>query len=205
MNLVPRRGPLLGQISSSIIEEAAKKVVQEADPVVRRIVAEERSKAANALKGALPFAGLSVAALLGTAYLVPSSSSSGKTAGYAAAAALLGIGAWRVLDELSVEEAAPTPSGDNVLTALIKPTADQMAKSVIAEAEPRVREIVRDEKAKLAEAAGAGLPWAGLSAAAALGTAFLVPESQPLIKMAGYGAATALLLGGVWGALGKVA
>lgn len=201
-----KRGPSLGQFSSSIIEEAARKVIQEAGPLARKIVAEERSKVANAMKGALPFAGLSAAALLGTRYLVPASSTTGKMAGYVASAALLGVGAWRVLDELSAEMPAPTPAaGDNVLTSLIKPTADQLAKSVVTEAEPKVREIIRDEKAKFAEAAMSGLPWAGASAAAALGTAFLVPESQSVAKLAGYGAATALLLGGIWSGLGKVA
>lgn len=206
MNLALKKGFRLGQVGSSVIDEAARKIVREADPVVRRIVSEERTKAANALKGALPFAGLSAATALGAAYLVPPSFRTVKTIGYIASAAILGVGAWRALDELS-EDVQPTTAstGTDAIATLAKPIADQIAKSVVVEAEPRVREIVRDEKIQLAEAAKTGLPWAGLSTAAFLATAYLVPDSNSVAKMAGYGAAAALLIGGAWGALGKVA
>jgi len=206
MDLVPKRNFRLGQVDSKIISEAARGIVREADPVVRRIVSEERARAANSLKEVLPFAGLSAATALGAAYLVPPSFGAVKTIGYVASAGLLGVGVWRALDEYSQGvEPAPTTTGSDPLAALVKPYADQLAKSVVAEAEPRVREIVRDEKLHLAEAAKTGLPWAGLSTAAFLATAFLVPDSNPVAKMAGYGAAAALLIGGAWGALGKVA
>lgn len=73
-----------------------------------------------------------------------------------------------------------------------------MAKVVVAEAEPKVRAIINDEQAQLAEAGTAALPFIGASVAGFLATAFLVPEEKNAWKFGGYLVSAAALLGGLW-------
>lgn len=193
----------LGQ--SGLIEEAARQVVAQADPVARRIVSEERVRVAAAVKKSLPFVGLSAAALLGSNYLITDKKA--RALGYLASAGLATAGIWMAVDTISegqqqMQAQQAAPSG---LTALTQPVADQFARAVVTEAEPRVKEIVQAEKTRLAETAGTALPWTALSAVAFLGTAFFVPESSNVGKAAGYAASAALLIGGLWSALGKAA
>ena len=66
-----------------------------------------------------------------------------------------------------------------------------MAQVVVTEAEPKVRQIITEEKAKLSEAGLATLPFLGASAAGFLATAILVPEDNKKLKFGGYMASTA--------------
>ena len=69
-----------------------------------------------------------------------------------------------------------------------------LARAVVAEAEPKVRALVSDERARLGTAGEAALPWGALAAAAFFATMYLVPSDLPAAKMAGYtGTAAALI------------
>lgn len=70
--------------------------------------------------------------------------------------------------------------------------AGPIASRIVAEAAPKLRGLVQEERARVARALRDGLPYAGLAAAGALATAFLAPPGAP--RLAGY--AAALLAGG---------
>jgi len=197
------RGPFrLGQ-SDSLLREVARNVVAEADPRVRDIISEERTRVAQAAKLGLPFAALSGLAFLGTTYAVPVEARSARVVGYAASAGFLGLSLWLAVDRLA--DVRPEPAGPGgggptggLLTAVAQPLASQLAQAVVSEAEPRVRAIVADEKAKLSSAGKAVLPWAAAGAAALAGTMFLVPDKLKIGKAAGYAAGALLVLIGAW-------
>lgn len=191
------RGPRLGQ-TSAVINQAASAVVTQAEPRVRAIVAEERSRLANATIQSLPFLGGSLTAFLAAQYLVPPDKRLLKGIGYVASAGIFTVGAWKVLQQLAGPEKPPPAPSEGGLLSLFGDTAKQMAQVVVAEAEPKVRQIVAEEKAKLSEAGIATLPFLGASAAGFLATALLVPEDNKKLKFGGYMAATAALLAGFW-------
>ena len=188
----------MGQ-SNAVINQAASAVVSQAEPRVRAIVAEERSRLANATIQSLPFLGASLTAFLAAQYLVPAEKRVWKGIGYVAAAGIFTIGAWKVLQEVAGKEKPPAPvSSEGGILSLFGDTARQMAQVVVTEAEPKVRQIITEEKAKLSEAGLATLPFLGASAAGFLATAILVPEGNKKLKFGGYMASTAALLAGFW-------
>lgn len=193
------RGPRLGQ-SNSVINQAASAVVSQAEPRVRAIVQEERSHLANAAIQGLPYFGAALTALLAAQHLVPEDKKFVKGAGYVTSAGLFTIGAWKVLDEVGGAEAPPasSASGGGGLLSIFGDTARQMAQVVVTEAEPKVRAIIDDEKAKLAEAAQTAIPFVGASLAGFFATAFLVPDGSNKTKFGGYMASSAALLLGLW-------
>lgn len=192
------RGPRLGQ-SNAVINQAAAAVVAQAEPRVRAIVAEERSKLAGGAIQALPYMGGALTVFLATQYLLPKDKKFERGIGYVAAAGLFTIGAWAAFNELSEEDTvAPTPSSDGGVLSIFGDTARQMAQVVVAEAEPKIRVIIDEEKAKLSQAGLETLPFLGISTAGFLATAFLVPENKNVWKFGGYLTSAAALLAGIW-------
>ena len=207
MGLVPFRinRPRLGQVSglvSGMTSNLAKQIVQEAEPVVRRIVHDERNRLVEALSRGLPFCAIAAVGYVGTSYLVPDGAGIAKAVGYSASAAALGVGAWLTFRKLTEKPAEPEaaaagPSGPP------PEIVQQAAKTLVQEAEPRIRQIVDEERARAATALQAGLPFAGAAAAAFLATMLLIGSGEKTLKAVGY-SATALLLGaGAWIALEK--
>lgn len=203
--LVPLRtdGPRLGQVSTlvgGITSNLAKQIVQEAEPAVRSIIRDERNRFVEALSGGLPFGAAAAAGYVGTSYLVPDGAKVAKVVGYSASAAALGIGAWLTFRRLTEKPAEPEAAAPATPPPEV---VQQAAKALIQEAEPRVRQIVDEERARAAAALQAGLPFAGAAAAAFLATMFLVGAGEKTLKAVGY-SSTALLLGaGAWVALSK--
>jgi hypothetical protein len=197
----PRARARLGQISGltgGLVDSLAQRVVAEAEPVTRQIVRDERNRFAEALIGGVPYGAGGAVAYVGTRYLVPDRLPVVKAGGYAAAAILAAVGAWQTIDRLRepVPAAAP-PSGPSALD----PVVGRTATAIVAEAEPRVRKIMDEERARIAAAAQAGIPFAVASGASFLATLFLVKDENRLLKVLGY-AGTAVLLGaGAWVAL----
>ena len=198
----------LGQASDSLVREVARSVVAQADPKVRSIISDERTRVAQAVKVGLPFLALSGAAFLGTQYAVSPKAKTARIAGFTASAGLLGLALWFTADRLTdipLEE-SPAPSGGGgagLLSQFAAPVATQMAHAVVQEAEPRIRDIVDDEKAKLAEAGKAALPWAGAAVATFAGTAFALPKDLGWVKAVGYSLSGALLLISIYQGLDK--
>lgn len=192
------RGPRLGQ-STGVINQAASAVVAQAEPRVRAIVAEERSRLANAAIQGLPYVGGALTVFLASQYLLPPDKKFMKGLGYVASAGLFTVGAWLAFDEIAgADSAPPVPPSDDGLLSLFGDTAKQMAQTVVAEAEPKIRVIVQEEKAKLSEAGLATLPFLGISTAGFLATAFLVPDENRAWKFGGYLTSAAALLAGMW-------
>lgn len=192
------RGPRLGQ-SAGVINQAASAVVSQAEPRVRAIVAEERSRLANAAIQALPYAGGALTLFLASQFLVPADKKFLRGLGYVTSAGLFTIGAWLAFDQIAgANSAPPTPTSEGGLLSLFGDTAKQMAQVVVAEAEPKVRLIIQDEKAKLSQAGLATLPFLGISSAGFLATAFLIPDEKRGWKFGGYMASAAALLAGMW-------
>jgi hypothetical protein len=188
----------MGQ-TSAVINQAASAVVSQAEPRVRAIVAEERSRLANATIQSLPYLGGALTAFLAAQYLVPADKRVLKGVGYVAAAGVFTVGAWKLLQEVAgKEKETPAPSSGGGILSVFGDTARQMAQVVVTEAEPKVRQIITEEKAKISEAGIATLPFLGASAAGFLATAILVPEEDKKLKFGGYMASVAALLAGFW-------
>lgn len=189
----------MGQLPSAIVDEAAKTVVAQADPAIRRIVHEERARVARAGKTFVPFAAVGTAGIIGAIYLVPNGAHVAKAAGLISSVALLGLGGYLGLRELEGPPAAAPEPGPDI--PFLGDIASQVAQAIVKEAEPRVKAMVADISTDLTEAGTAALPFAAGSAATFFGTAYLVPASTPVGKAAGYTVSAALLLAGMWRAL----
>lgn len=205
-SLPVRSSPRLGQ-SSTVINQAAAAVVSQAEPRVRAIVQEERSQLANALIAGIPYLGASLTAFLAAQYMVPADKKGLRGIGYVGAAALFTVGAWRVLEKGSETTAPPTPpsEGGSGVMSIFGDTARQMAQVVVAEAEPKLRAIIADERSLLGQAATDAMPFIAASVAGYLATAFLVPENKRPWKFGGYALSSAALMGGLWKGLTTVA
>lgn len=197
-----RLAPRLGQFNS-LSFGVAESVVQAAEGPTRKIIREERTKLADALIGAIPWASAGAISAIGTRYLVPDRSNLGKFVGYGTAAALVGVGsllAARDLREASPEAATQqsAPSGGTV-----KSVSDQAAASLVAAAEPKIRQLVDEERARLSQSAQSGLPLVAAGALAAIATAVL-SRGSTFVNVAGYSSAALMAAGGVWISLEKV-
>ena len=194
----------LGQfegLTSGLTSDFAKKIVTEAEPVIRKIIKEERNKYAEALIGAIPFAVISALAYVGTKYMVPENASMAKTVGYVTSAAAAAGGAWWTVSNLTdtVVPTVPTKGGPTAADPYIQ----QASQAIVVAAEPKVRALVDDERKKLAEAGLMALPFAVASLGAFLSTLLLVDADNKKVKAVGY-AGSALLLGaGAWFGLQK--
>lgn len=196
----------LGQIGDVITGSVARSIVERAEPVARRIVSEERTKFSQSLISGIPWVIGAALAYIGTSYFVPAKPTP-KAIGYAASALMLGAGAWQtfsgmsepVVESEATPEIAPPPLPGT--TGLV----DQAAEAIVAEADPKIRQIIQEERVRAVDAAKAGLPLAVASLATFLTTLFVVSDDSKFLKAAGY-AGSALLLGaGSWIALDKEA
>jgi hypothetical protein len=196
--------PRLGQIpelTGGITSGLARQIVAEAEPALRRVVHEERTRLAEALMGGLPFFSLASLAFIGTHYLVPDRAKAGKIAGYGAAAAAAGFGGWWTFRRLTGKPEEPAKAAPPAGPSALDPYVARAAQAIVQEAEPRVRRIVDEERSRLATAAQAGLPfWVG-SLAAFLATFFLVGPGNTAMKAVGYSGSTVLFGAGTWLAL----
>lgn len=194
-------GPKLGQISQSVVDQASRSVISEAEPRFRKIVHEERSLLARAAIESLPYMGGAATIFLATTYLVPGESKTLKGAGYVGAAGLATFGAWKAFEAAGGAEELPPPpppSDGGGGIPFISGAAQQLAQAIVREAEPKVRALVDDERAKLGSAVEKSLPYLGASAAALLATMYFVPDGMNGWKVAGYMSSVAALLLGAW-------
>jgi hypothetical protein len=203
----PRRRTL-GQISDlvgGVTSGFAKQVVSEAEPAVRRIVREERNRFAEALTGGVPFAAFAALAFVGTRYLIPDKASTAKAAGYATAALSAAVGGWWTFSKLSERpETPPSAAPSSAGPSIVDPVVQKAAQALVAEAEPRVRAIVDEERARLAGAAMKGLPFALGALAVFLTTSFLVRDENRIAKAVGYSGSALLLGAGAWTTLSGI-
>jgi len=81
-----------------IVNQAATAIVNEAEPRVRRIVDDEKSRMASALQAGIPWGIGAAAAFIGTLIAVPADQAVLKAAGYSIAVVLAGSGAWMTLE-----------------------------------------------------------------------------------------------------------
>lgn len=196
--------PRLGQLSklltaSGITGDLAKQIVDAADPATRLIIKDERNRLAEALIGGTVFAGISALAYVNTRYLVPDDSKKAKAVGYSAAALALAAGAWWTLDHMT----ETTGKAIAQQTGMVADVAAQAAKDIVDQAEPRIRKIVEEEKARAVQAAQAGIPLAIASLAAFLATMFLVDADNKMMKAVGFSGSAVLLGAGAYVALDK--
>lgn len=193
----------LGQISEilggGVLDDVARSVVAQAEPAVRRIIHDERNRFAEALLLGIPWASGAAIAYLGTRYLLPDKPAWGKWGGYSAAAVLGAVGAWQSISALQVIGPPPKPTEPSVLD----PVVERTAKAIVAEAEPRIRNIVDDEATRISTALQTGLPFAVASAAAFIATWLLVDEKKVGMKALGYSGSVLLFGAGAWFALEK--
>ena len=188
----------LGQ--SGVTGAVAKAIVAEAEPATRRLIRDERTRLAEALIGGIPFAALSAVSFAATSYLVPEKKRGAKFIGYAASAGLLGGGAWWTFSRLS-EEAVPAAQPGK--PGPFAGTAEDAARAIVQEAEPRIKEIVDEERSRIAEALITAVPFWAAATLAAVATMFLVPDGAGMMKTVGYGGAALIYAMGAWAGLEK--
>lgn len=203
----PRHGARLGDdwsgFTGGLTSGMAKDIVREAEPATRRLIAEQRHQFAGAVINGLPYFGLSVMIYLATRYFVPDDRKNAKGVGYlASAAAAAGGGLYTAMQLRSPEDPAATPPGTTT-PGTMNTIAQNTAKAIVAEAEPKIRAIVDDERARLAAAGKAMIPFAVGSVATFLATWLLVSPDKNLMKAAGYAGSAALLGTGMWIGLEK--
>jgi hypothetical protein len=193
-------GPRLGQIGNlltgGLTQDIAAKIVASAEPATRAIVRDERNRLAEGLIGGIPFAALSGVAFVGTNYLVPDSKPTWKFIGYAASFLGLGAGAWFTFSRIT-ETSAPVSAGPAPAVVV------QAAQAIVDSADPKIRQIVQEERSRISAAAEAGLPYAAGGALALLASATLIPPDESLWKLAGYIGSIGLLSLGAYVALEK--
>lgn len=83
----------------NVVNQAAKEIVDQADPRIRAIVHEEKVRAVEAAQAGVPFVAGSIASFLATMFLVKSENTTLKAIGYSGTALLLGLGAWIALEK----------------------------------------------------------------------------------------------------------
>lgn len=195
---------VLGQLeglTGGLTSGFAKQIVSEAEPVIRKLVREERTRYAQALIGAIPFGVISVLAYVGTKYLVPESAGIAKVAGYGTAAAAAAGGAWWTVSNLTEEVQAPAPAKTGPTAA--DPYIQQASQAIVSAAEPKIRALVDDERQRIAEAGITALPFAVGAMGAFLCTLFLVDPDNTKVKAVGYAGSTLLLGAGAYFGLQK--
>jgi hypothetical protein len=189
-------------IASGLTSGVAKDIVSQAEGPARKLIQRERHNFANGVISGLPFFGLGTMAYIGTRYFVPDDKKMAKGVGYLVAAAIATVGGWYTANEIAGPE--PTPAPDATATpGSANAIAQNAAKAIVVEAEPKIRKIVDEERARIAEAGQAGLPLAIGSAAAFLCTWLLVDDKNSTMKALGYTGSAALLGAGIWVALEK--
>ncbi len=196
--VVPK-GPVLGQLDfkSGLTQDIALQIVSAADQPTRAIIRDERNRLSEGLIGGLPFAALSGLAAVGTFYLVPEDSHLAKFAGYAVSLASLGIGGIWTFSKITSQAPPAAPSGP--APAVVQ----QTAQTIVDAAEPKIRQIVEEERARIASAAQTALPFAGAAGIGAIATAVFVPNEDPAYKVIGYSASFLVALVGAWVGLKK--
>lgn len=194
----------LGQVSTSVTNQAAQAIIEQAEPKLRQVISEERARAADVVLETIPYLGISIGSFLISTYVVTERIP--KTIGYVLSAGTLGVGLYQTISKLkeTVSTAPPSPStqqpsplGD-ILSALIDPATRQMAAAIIAASEPKIEALIEEERNRAANAILSALPWFGVSAAAFLGTMFAVPEKVSVGKLVGYLAAAGSFLFGIY-------
>lgn len=190
--------PRLGQFGG-LTDALAKSIVQQAEPATRRVIRDERNRLAEALIGGIPFAAVAAIGGVATYYLVKPEAKAAKFVGYSGSAAILGLGAWWTFSRLTATPAPPAPPEGGIATDV----AATAAKAIVEQAEPKIRSIVDEERARLAEAAQVALPFLGAGAIGSLITAFAVKDDKPMLKVVGYSASALIALLGAWMGLEK--
>lgn len=217
-------GGFTTSLTTTLTDELSKKIVKDAEPIVRNLVTEERNRAADAALRGVPFLAGGAFVAIGTTFLVPKERLIFKVLGYAASSALLGFGAYSVLSKISTKAAPPAPapaapapaaptqpapqppaapapslpslpSLPGIDTAALKA---EMSVKIVKDAEPFIRALVQEERSRLGSALESAIPFHIAAALGFVGTLFLVPQDKPVFKAAGYSVATALTGIGFW-------
>lgn len=190
----------LGQLG--LTDSLAQSIVSAAEPVTRRIIADERTKFAQAMMTALAGGSAATISYVATRYFIPDDKKFFKGVGYGLAALFLGGGALLAVSSLpSAPQAPVAPQGQGAVAQAAQATA----QAIVTAAEPKIRSIVEDERNRLAQAALEALPLAGVGVATAIGTWILVSDDKKWAKAAGYSAATLITTLGLYFGLSKEA
>lgn len=188
----PRLGQLNNLLNGGLTQDIAAQIVQAADAPTRAIIRDERNRLAEGLIGGLPFAALSGVAAVGTHYLVPPEAKISKFVGYGISFASLGIGGLWTFSKITETVPPQAPSGP--APAVVQ----QAAKSIVDAADPKIRQIVEEERARIATAAQTALPFFGASAVGAIATAVFVGDENPGYKVLGYSTCVLIAALGAW-------
>lgn len=189
--------PRLGQIGNLLTQDIASQIVSAADAPTRAIIRDERNRLSEGLIGGLPFAALSGVSAVGTYYLVPEEAKLSKFIGYGISFISLGIGGLWTFSKITERVVPQPPSGP--APAVVQ----QAAQSIVEAADPKIRQIVEEERARIAAAAQTALPFVGASAIGAIATAIFVSDERPEFKVVGYSVSVLIAALGAWIGLEK--
>ncbi len=176
----------------------AQGVVAAAEPRLRAVIREERTRLSDALLSGVPLAAAGAVALAATSQVMPDVPWL-KFAGYAASAGLVAAGAIVTRGKLVMAaEEAPTVKE-------APQSVQEAASAFVAAAEPGMRSILSEERSRLVDAAKYAVPFAAAAVGAFILTAFAVGEKDRAMKAVGYSASALLAGAGAWAALEREA
>ncbi len=191
-------------LTKGISQDVAASIIEKADPIVRDLVAANRLMIANALMSGLPFVTVGAVGAVGTHFLVPTDLL--RAGGYVLSIALGGFGIYRTLSVFNDEKskaAAVRSAQTTALPGAAQSAIDETVTALVKDADPKIRQIIDQERARLANAAQAGLPWVVGGIAGTALTVILMPDNK-LFKALGYAGSIALMGAGTWVGLEKM-
>jgi hypothetical protein len=189
---------LLTKLTSSVTDSTVKSAIDNAFPKIQAILEQERNRLVNALMTGIPFGAASAIAATLTYYYAETVTH--RALGYSLAAAIAGGGGVSVLLGLKSDQ-APAAQTQGSSPSSLDPIIQNASQQLVAQADPKVRAIIEEERTRLTNALQTGLPWAIGSALAAVATAFVIPDGLEVLKILGWLITIALSAFGSWSAL----
>ena len=184
---------ILDTLTSKITDSTVKSAIDTAFPKILAALEHERNRVANALITGIPFGAASAITATLTYYYAQTTLQ--RAVGYSIAAAIAGGGGIAVLLGMKSSEILPQVQ---TKSSSLDPYIQTASQQLVAQADPKVRAIIEEERIRLSSALEAGLPWAAGSALSAVATAFLIPGNLEVLKVLGWLVTIALSTYGSW-------
>jgi len=191
---------LLDTLTSKLTDSTARSLVDAAFPKVQAILEQERNRLVNSLTMGIPFGAASAITATLTYYYAQTNAQ--KAIGYSLAAAIAGGGGIAVLLGLKSQDQNQVQT--QTKSSSLDPYIEAAAQTLIAQADPKVRAIIAEERTRVTSSLQTALPWGVGGALAALATVFAIPDGLDALKILGWLIAIVLSAYGSWLALQKM-
>jgi hypothetical protein len=191
-------------LTKGISNDVAESIIQKGDPIVRDMIAANRLLIADSVISGLPFVVAAGIGAVATHYLVPFDFMKAGT--YALSIGLGGYGIYRTFSTFVTEQAraaAVRNAQASSIPGAAQAAIDETVAALVKSADPRIRQIIDQERTRLASATQAGLPWVVGGILGGALTFVLMPDNA-IFKSLGYAGSIALAGAGTWIGLEKM-